>query len=529
MNGVGRPSAAPPDKCNLKTNKRMKNILSLLLILVCLAQCGAAEGQYDGYKRGWIFQHSDSTLTLYDTYKPYWGDLNGPNFRAVKRVTISEGVTSAKTWNIEGEYLPEVKSISFPKSLEKVDGPRFYRNRIEWGGKQELIEADTVYAPWETPVDIDNDIFARALSSPKKPPLLIVPFGCIDAYKNSDWSRIFAYIGDAKGPYNWPIYIRDWSLSDEGKLLVSKDFRWADNLEIWYTFEEGQIQSIELEEGMTKVGAYAFSGDFIRRVHSLTLPKSLKSIGKYAFQGIGSKCSDPVEINVPEGLTEIEDGTFEIAHISSFKFPMNIRSIGRNAFNGCKNLCEETGKLVLPPYVKKIEPGAFSFCQALNHVVLPASVDSVGGEAFGNIVADIDFYGYETTYLHDLRIDCYAPNPPEIYGQAYLTSSVLGYIGGSYGDLYVPAKSVEKYKASYWAREFNIYALDPEDNPYTAIRDVEDGKLKVDVRGGVVSVEGVDEFDVYDMSGRKMPTGRPLPAGVYVVTTGTGSERVVVK
>lgn len=102
-------------------------------------------------------------------------------------------------------------------------------------------------------------------------------------------------------------------------------------------------------------------------------------------------------------------------------------------------------------------------------------------------------------------------------------------LGGSKGDLYVPAESVEKYKASKWADEFDIYALDPEDNPYTAIKDVEGNKLNVSVRGGVISVEGVDEFDVLDISGRKMPSGRPLPAGVYLVTAGTGSEKVVVK
>lgn len=329
--------------------------------------------------------------------------------------------------------------------------------------------------------------------------------------------------------------MRDWSLSDDGKLFISKDFTWSDHHEVWYTLEDDRLQSIELEEGVTKVGDRAFGDNaydcVLGYVHSLTLPKSLKEIGKYAFKEIGNKCSDPFEINLPEGLSKIANEAFSGANISSVGFSNNLRSIGSLAFYKCKNLCKETGKLILPPNIEKIKGGAFAYCQAITHVVLPASVDSVGGEAFGYIIADMDPYNdYQTTYLHDLRIDCYAPNPPEIDGRTtILWGGVLGAIGGSKGDLYVPAESVEKYKASKWADEFDIYALDPEDNPYTAIKDVEGNKLTVSVRGGMISVEGVDEFEVYDIFGRKMPAGRPLPAGVYLVTAGTGSEKVVVK
>ena len=53
--------------------------------------------------------------------------------------------------------------------------------------------------------------------------------------------------------------------------------------------------------------------------------------------------------------------------------------------------------------------------------------------------------------------------------------------------------------------------------------------LNIEVRNGVVSVSDADNFDVYDLSGRKMPAGRQLPAGLYVVSTPAGSKKVVVE
>ena len=198
--------------------------------------------------------------------------------------------------------------------------------------------------------------------------------------------------------------------------------------------------------------------------------------------------------------------------------PTNLEEIGAYSFAGCKSL----RRVILPPNVKRIRDHAFENCEALEYIALPASIDTIEYHAFsGAAQKEEDLWHFSK--LHNLRVDCYALTPPVIGWYGTFDNEDYKF------DLYVPAESVEKYKASYWAREFNIYALDPEDNPYTAIREVEDGKLKVSVRGGVVSVEGVDEFDVYDMSGRKMPASRPLPAGVYVVTASTGSVRVVVK
>ena len=545
----------------------MKNILSIFLVTACLAVFNTANAQQDGIKQegnGWVWK-TDSTLIM---TKDFTGEIGLDiiyDFKDLKRLVIEEGVTSTENWQLGAIFFNnKFQSVTFPESLTEVSGLTYVN-----GGVRERVRADTIYAPWENPVAIENEIFWRPRMS-----LLIVPEGRVDAYKASDWSRNFARIGDAKGKYYWPDYWRgDWALSEDGRLFVSKDFEWSNDCEFWL-YEP--IRQVELEEGVKETGGNAFYGCGWN-VTSVTLPKSLETIGDYAFQQLGCGVEGKaVEINLPNGLKRIGICAFLYANISSITLPLGLEHLGNYAFDGskisslkiqegeeylvgtgafmeckslrsvelpetlkeigscvfkeCDSLCCETGLLVLPQNVRKIGDGAFQFCKSLRHIVLPASVDTVGTYAFSYISQTVDNTTGQSIRLSDLRIDCYAPEPPAIgdYYNGYFHKGRAA--GNTYKDnLYVPAESVEKYKASMWAEEFNIYALDPEDNPYTAIRDVEDGKLKVDVRGGVVSVEGVDEFDVYDMSGRKMPAGRPLPAGVYVVTTGTRAERVVVK
>ena len=130
--------------------------------------------------------------------------------------------------------------------------------------------------------------------------------------------------------------------------------------------------------------------------------------------------------------------------------------------------------------------------------------------------------------LDSIVFDCFASEPPVIEGNFF--EGVFYHRSSGKARLNVPARSVEKYKNSSWADEFDIYALDPALDPETSYNPVSSrADLNIEVRNGVVSVSGADNFDVYDLSGRKMPAGRPLPAGLYVVSTPAGSKKVVVE
>lgn len=434
-------------------------------------------------------------------------------------------------------YRPEIKRVVFEDDVYDLTVLKnFYGRHFEsitfgkdsgagWGLRGNYsLGVDTVYVPWEDTRyadSVDSCFFKRTLieteGAVRQMPLLIVPKGCIEVYKASDWSRNFAYIGDEKGDHEWPIYMRDWSLKD-GKLIVKKGFRWSGGPDFWYGLP---IREIEIGEGVTDIGDFAFEGLGVTwgkcENVEVSLPKGLKHIGKSAFER-----SIVSSIKFKEGLETIEEYAFyNCTSLCSVEFK-SVKEIGTGAFAYCDNLGE---KIVFPRNLEKIGVQAFYRCVSLQYVVLPPSTKSVEWLAFGEISCRPGSYMGDFPKIHDFRVDCYAPVPPAESGS-------LEYCDG---DLYVPSASMEDYAKSSWCKKYDggVYKLHEllfdEENPYTALEDVKGGKLEVSVREGVVSVEGVDEFDVYDISGRKMPAGRPLPAGVFVVSTPVGSESVVVR
>ncbi len=52
--------------------------------------------------------------------------------------------------------------------------------------------------------------------------------------------------------------------------------------------------------------------------------------------------------------------------------------------------------------------------------------------------------------------------------------------------------------------------------------------LDVSVAGGSISVSGVDNFDVFDLGGRKVGKSG-LKKGLYIVRAGNATERIVIK
>ena len=130
-----------------------------------------------------------------------------------------------------------------------------------------------------------------------------------------------------------------WSFSKEsGILSLSGSGAMRDYLNEappWNAFA-GEINALSLPEGMTKIGASAFSG--CRRLQEARLPASVTVLGRAAF----SNCSALTKITLRSGLTEIR----------------------QDAFCGCEALVE----LDVPATVTKIGSGALADCAMLRTV-----------------------------------------------------------------------------------------------------------------------------------------------------------------
>ncbi|MDE7308806.1 MAG: leucine-rich repeat domain-containing protein [Lachnospiraceae bacterium] len=133
------------------------------------------------------------------------------------------------------------------------------------------------------------------------------------------------------------------------------------------------LASIELPEGITSIGNSAFRN--CSNLVSIKLSEGITSIGNYAFEG----CNGLTSIELPKSLININYGTFKGCNgLVSIKLPEGITKIGAYAFAGCSSLAT----IELPESLTNIDTGAFEGCNNLASIELPEGVTKIGASAF---------------------------------------------------------------------------------------------------------------------------------------------------
>ena len=136
---------------------------------------------------------------------------------------------------------------------------------------------------------------------------------------------------------------------------------------------KGQGGDVVIPEGVTSIGAEAFSG--CSSLASVVIPKGVTSIGNWAFYD----CSSLTSVVIPEGVTSIGIRAFcGCTSLTSIVIPEGVTYIGWEAFYGCSSLAS----IVIPEGVTSIGERAFYDCSSLTSVVIPESVTSIDKEAF---------------------------------------------------------------------------------------------------------------------------------------------------
>lgn len=133
-----------------------------------------------------------------------------------------------------------------------------------------------------------------------------------------------------------------WSFdSATGKLTVSGSgniYSYGKSSSPFYAFRN-QIKEAVIEEGITGIGQYAFSGftqgsNEKSTLEKVKFPSTLKLIDMYAFSYTSLK-----EVSLPEGLEAINTGAFAMnSSLTSVTLPKSIKNIHSFAFNGCTAL-----------------------------------------------------------------------------------------------------------------------------------------------------------------------------------------------
>ena len=195
------------------------------------------------------------------------------------------------------------------------------------------------------------------------------------------------------------------------------------------------------------VGAFAFC-DSLR---SITIPNSVISIENSAFVN----CHNLQSVVIPNSVKRIGKAAFGVCrNLQSVNIPNSVTNIGEEAFSGCGSL----QSIVIPNSVTRIENATFYGCRQLGNITIPNSVKHIGNGAFNgcgnlsdivvpNSVTSIGEYAFADVRLRTLIVE--AQTPPTI-GTAVFESMY----GNVVPTIYVPAASVEKYKAAKGWKEY---------------------------------------------------------------------------
>ena len=196
----------------------------------------------------------------------------------------------------------------------------------------------------------------------------------------------------------------NWMLYSLGLLSIDGTGMMEDYSAYWKTRPwDGmldKISCIEVKEGVTRIGDYAFSD--CNNVFSIGLPLGLLEVGNGAF----SMCSKLESIVIPDSVTKIGYTMFvNCETLQDVVLPRSITQIPTRTFYCCTSLnnvvlpegiieicdsafyeCDSLKDILLPNGIQKIENYAFYDCSSLSTISIPGTLQEMGECVFENCI-----------------------------------------------------------------------------------------------------------------------------------------------
>ena len=199
----------------------------------------------------------------------------------------------------------------------------------------------------------------------------------------------------------------------------------------------------------------------IKGCDTTIIPNGVTEIGTQAFL----KCINLREIIIPNGVTKIADVTFlDCPALTSISIPSSVTNIPGPPCHICPSLATIVVEQGSPVYDSRdncnaiIETKTNKLIQGSNTTIIPNSITEIGRYSFmGRAMSEITIPSSVTTIGESAFISCgqltkvnvLATTPPTIYSDTFSNC-------GSDMKVYVPAGSLEAYKAAEYWKDLNI-------------------------------------------------------------------------
>ncbi len=168
-----------------------------------------------------------------------------------------------------------------------------------------------------------------------------------------------------------------WTLDRAGTLTFSGNGKMRNYIQKtvmpWYPLQD-RIVRVVLEPGVTSVGDFAFYG---MDIESIEIPQGVTAIGQYAFKNAARLDG----VKLPDTLTQLGESAFYgCTGLTAIDIPASLYTVRPYTFKNCANLGAVTFQ---EGNLQKISDGAF-YATALEALVLPDCLDIVDVYAFKN-------------------------------------------------------------------------------------------------------------------------------------------------
>ncbi len=408
-------------------------------------------------------------------------------------VIIPPSVTSIGDYAFKGSFLT---GVYLPPSITSIGKYAFAWN----SGIKEIVACMT------TPPTIAETTFTSDIVENAK---LIVPPDTKAKYQAAEYWKKFKTIeegtrGGQCGPNAF------WTMLNGGVNITGTGAMYEYS-NVVAKRDWGEVNTVNIGEGITEVGAYAFVDDKI--IKKVSFPSTLTAIGKNAFY----RCSDMEYIWIPKSVTNIDDQAFSGCYSAKLIYVEDDNTV-YDSRNNCNAIIKTADNellygnpaTVIPNTVTSIGVHAFSYCSNLTKMTIPGSVTGIQRAAF-----------YQTS-LKELYVE--AIEPP--------VCGVSPFLGVNVAEcrLYVPKVSIEKYKAAKYWKDFIILA---------GVDDItaDDSGVAVRTVGRDITIAGAPDdalVEVYNTAGMTIYSGTAktiaAPAsGLYIVRVAGTTHKVAVK